>query len=67
MLLLSIAASGMTRAAARFERSAEGLMQGDAAAIVDTIIAKAQFKASAALVHVSDDMMTDLLEIQRDR
>lgn len=70
MNVLSLAASGMAAATARFERGAQSIAQGEgdvAEAIVDTIQAKAQFRASAALVRVSDEMMADLLETQRDQ
>jgi hypothetical protein len=74
MSIIAIAAGGMNAATQVLERSADAIARsaagGDehiARSIVDTIEAKAQFRSSAALVRVSDEMLSDLLAIQRER
>lgn len=68
---ISIAAGGMQRAADRFEASANrvarfgtGLGEVDLATeLVDIKMAETDFKASAKLVRVADEMTGSLLDI----
>lgn len=69
MSIALLGAAGMANAAQRFEKAADKILRGggDADGMVGMIEAKTQFRASAALVRVSDAMLADLLSIQQER